>query len=164
MSFLPDALSFISSALAADPVTPVTAAATAVASTPVPPSEPVEGSLVMKFLPLVLILVVFYLLLIRPQQKKLKEQEGMLGSLKKGDKVITAGGIVGSIVRTEGDKYLIVEIAPNVDIKVVRSTVVSLADPGNVSKGVLANKNDKPHDKDKATDKPHAKAHDKPKD
>ncbi|HWL68110.1 MAG TPA: preprotein translocase subunit YajC [Geminicoccus sp.] len=79
---------------------------------------------IVSLLPLVLIFVVFYFLLIRPQQKKMREHRDVIASLKRGDKVITGGGIVGTIVRTEEGKPVVtVEIAPNVRIDVVRSTI-----------------------------------------
>jgi preprotein translocase subunit YajC len=79
---------------------------------------------IVSLLPLVLIFVVFYFLLIRPQQKKMRDHREVIASLKRGDKVITGGGIVGTIVRTEEGKPVVtVEIAQNVRIEVVRSTI-----------------------------------------
>ena len=77
----------------------------------------------MSFLPLVLIFVVFYFLLIRPQQKKLKEHKGMLEALRRGDRVVTGGGIIGTIVKINADDELVVEIAEGVRVRVLRSTV-----------------------------------------
>ncbi|HUY68141.1 MAG TPA: preprotein translocase subunit YajC [Alphaproteobacteria bacterium] len=77
-------------------------------------------------LPLILIFLVFYVLIIRPQNKKLQEQDKMIKALKRGDRVVTAGGICGKIVRPEGDDHLIVEIADGVQAKIVRTTVQSL--------------------------------------
>jgi preprotein translocase subunit YajC len=76
-------------------------------------------------IPFVLLFVVFYFLLIRPQQKKQKELQNMLMNLKKGDKVVTVGGVVGAIVDVKDDK-LILKIADNVKIEVVRSYVSAL--------------------------------------
>lgn len=81
----------------------------------------------MRFLPLFLIFAVFYFLLIRPQQKRIDEQNAMIKSLKKGDRVVTSGGIVGTIASIEGDDHVMVTIADGVQIKVVRSTISSLA-------------------------------------
>ena len=75
---------------------------------------------------LAVIFLIFYFLLIRPQQKKVKQHEAMLHSLKKGDKIITGGGIVGKIVGTD-EFELEIEIAPNTTIKILRSTVRDLA-------------------------------------
>ncbi len=83
---------------------------------------PSGGGLEM-FLPFVLIIVIFYFLLWRPQQKKMKQHREMLGNLKRGDRIVTGGGIYGRIARVEGDQDLIVEIAPEVRIRVVRGTV-----------------------------------------
>lgn len=74
-------------------------------------------------LPLVLIFVVFYFLLIRPQQKKQKAHRAMLGELRRGDRVVTAGGVIGLITRVNSDSELTVEIAEGVRVKVVRSMV-----------------------------------------
>ena len=83
----------------------------------------------LSFLPLVLVFVVFYFLLIRPQQQKAKEHRVMLENLKKNDDVITSGGIYGKVV-TLADEVVTLEIAPNVRVQVSRpqiTTVVSLA-------------------------------------
>ena len=81
----------------------------------------------LSFLPLVLIFVVFYFLLIRPQQKKAKQHQEMLGKLKKNDEVMTSGGIYGRVV-TLADNVVTLEVAPNVRIRVNRpqiSTVIT---------------------------------------
>lgn len=96
------------------------------------------AAIVMQLLPLILIFVVFYFLLIRPQQKKMKEHRAMLVSLKRGDKVITGGGILGEIRAVkEGSDELEVEIAPNVRVSVVRGTISSVLRPeaANDAKG-----------------------------
>jgi preprotein translocase subunit YajC len=81
-------------------------------------------------LPLVLIFVVFYFLLIRPQQKKMKDHREMLGQLKRGDRVVTAGGIVATITKVkDGSDELEAEIAPNVKVTVVRGTIGSVLRP-----------------------------------
>ena len=78
-------------------------------------------------IPLLLIMVIFYFLLIRPQQKKLKEHRGMVDSLSKGDKVMTGGGVYGKITAVNEDT-LKVQIAEGVVIKVKRDTVAGLAE------------------------------------
>jgi preprotein translocase subunit YajC len=84
----------------------------------------------MQLLPLVLIFVVFYFLLIRPQQKKMKDHREMLGQLKRGDRVVTAGGIVATITKVkDGSDELEAEIAPNVKVTVVRGTIGSVLRP-----------------------------------
>ena len=77
-------------------------------------------------MPLLLIFAVFYILIIRPQQKKMADQDKMIKALKRGDRVITSGGIYGKITKLE-DATLTIEIADNVNIKIVRAQVQSLA-------------------------------------
>ena len=78
------------------------------------------------FLPLILIFGVFYILLIRPQQKKVKLHREMLNNLKRGDKVITSGGIIGSISKVNDNKELLVEITDGVEIKIAPGMVADL--------------------------------------
>ena len=81
-----------------------------------------EGSGIGQFIPLILIFVIFYFFLIRPQQKKVKEHKAMVESLKRGDKVITSGGIIGTVERIiDGDKAEI-SITDNVKVEVIKST------------------------------------------
>ena len=81
-----------------------------------------ESSGIGQFIPLILIFVIFYFFLIRPQQKKVKEHKAMVESLKKGDKVVTSGGITGIISRVIDNDKVEVEIADNVTVEVVRGT------------------------------------------
>jgi preprotein translocase subunit YajC len=91
-------------------------------------------ALIMQIAPLLLIFGVFYFLLIRPQQKKAKEHRELLGKLKRGDRVLTAGGIFGKITTVkEGVDEIEIEIAPNVRVSVLRSTI------GDVLKPIAAN-------------------------
>ena len=78
------------------------------------------------FLPLILIFGVFYILLIRPQQKKVKLHREMLNNLKRGDKIITSGGIIGSISKVNDNKELLVEITDGVEIKIAPGMVADL--------------------------------------
>ena len=82
------------------------------------------GSALMGMMPLVLMVVIFYFLLIRPQQKRAKEHKAMLEALKRGDEVITTGGIHGRITGVTDD-VLTVEIAPNVKVRVSKSAVAA---------------------------------------
>jgi preprotein translocase subunit YajC len=83
-----------------------------------------------QFLPLVLIFVVFYFLLIRPQQQRQKEMKTMLGALKRGDRVVTGGGILGTVQRVrENSNEVEVEIAPNLRVIVLRETITSVVKP-----------------------------------
>jgi preprotein translocase subunit YajC len=87
-------------------------------------------AVIMQLLPLILIFAVFYFLLIRPQQKKMKEHRSMLQALKRNDKVVTAGGIVGTVTKVRDDSDEVeVEIAPNVRVTVVRGTISSVVVP-----------------------------------
>ncbi len=76
--------------------------------------------------PLILIFIVFYFLLIRPQQKKAKEHKGMLESIRRGDKVVTGGGIIGTISRVIDDNMVSVEIADGIKVKVQRALISSV--------------------------------------
>ena len=81
-----------------------------------------EGSGIGQFIPLILIFVIFYFFLIRPQQKKVKEHKAMVESLKRGDKVVTSGGITGTVERLIDNDKVEVEIADNVTVEVIRGT------------------------------------------
>ena len=83
---------------------------------------------VVQFAPLVLIFAVFYFLLIRPQQLRQKEMKAMLGALQRGDKVVTGGGIIGTVTKAQ-DNDVEVEIAEGVRIKVLRDTIASVINP-----------------------------------
>jgi preprotein translocase subunit YajC len=80
------------------------------------------GDMLMSLAPMVLIFVVFWFLLIRPQQKKAKEHRSMVAALKRGDRVVTSGGIYGQVSHV-ADDHLMVEIADGVKIKVVRDAI-----------------------------------------
>ena len=81
-----------------------------------------EVSGIGQFIPLILIFVIFYFFLIRPQQKKVKEHKAMVESLKRGDKVVTSGGITGRVERLIDNDKVEVEIAENVKVEIVKST------------------------------------------
>ena len=81
-----------------------------------------EGSGIGQFIPLILIFVIFYFFLIRPQQKKVKEHKAMVENLKRGDKVITSGGITGVVERLIDNDTVEVEIADNVKVEIVKAT------------------------------------------
>ena len=85
-----------------------------------------SGSGFAQFIPLILIFVIFYFFLIRPQQKKIKEHKSMVASLKRGDEVVTSGGIIGKIERVLDDDKIDILISENVTVHVVKSTVQSL--------------------------------------
>ena len=85
-----------------------------------------SGSGFAQFIPLILIFVIFYFFLIRPQQKKIKDHKSMVTSLKRGDEVVTSGGIIGRIERVLDDDKVDILISENVTVQVVKSTVQSL--------------------------------------
>jgi len=85
-----------------------------------------DQSALVQFLPLVLIFVVFYFLLIRPQQKKQKDQRAMLGALRRGDRVVTGGGILGTVSKVVSPEEVEVDIASGVRVRIVRSTIASV--------------------------------------
>ena len=86
-----------------------------------------------QFIPLILIFVIFYFFLIRPQQKKVKEHKAMVENLKRGDKVVTSGGIVGTVERIIDNEKVEVQIAENINVEVVRATgiqgLINTAEP-----------------------------------
>ena len=85
-----------------------------------------SGSGFAQFIPLILIFVIFYFFLIRPQQKKVKDHKLMVAGLKRGDEVITSGGIVGKVERILGNDKVDILIAENVTVQVVQSTIQGL--------------------------------------
>lgn len=100
-----------------------------------------QTSSLLSMAPMVLIFVVFYFLMIRPQQKKVREHQKMVEGLRRGDKVITSGGIIGKIVKVSDDNEATVEIADGIQIRVVRSTisqVVAKPEPANSNSSAAA--------------------------
>ena len=93
-----------------------------------------SGSGFAQFIPLILIFVIFYFFLIRPQQKKVKDHKLMVKALKRGDEVITSGGIVGKIERVLGDDKVEISISENVTVQVVQSTIQSLLSKSDTKK------------------------------
>jgi preprotein translocase subunit YajC len=84
------------------------------------------GAALGSFLPLILIFAIMYFLLIRPQQKKLKEHKAMIEALRRGDQVVTQGGIVGKVTKVQEDGMVEVEIAENVKVKVIKGTIAQV--------------------------------------
>jgi preprotein translocase subunit YajC len=92
------------------------------------------GSAFASFIPLILIFAIMWFLLIRPQQKKMKEHQAMVAGVRRGDEVVTQGGLVGKVTKVKDDGELEVEIAPNVKVRVIRHTiaqVLSKTEPAN---------------------------------
>ena len=93
------------------------------------------GDMLTQMLPLILIFVVFYFLLIRPQQKKAREHREMLGGVKRGDRVVTGGGIIGLVTKVIGENEIQVEIADGVRVRVAKSTLSNILARGEPVKG-----------------------------
>ena len=77
---------------------------------------------IAQFIPLILIFVIFYFFLIRPQQKKVKDHKQMVGNLKRGDKVVTSGGIIGTVERVMENDKAEIQISDNVKVEIIKST------------------------------------------
>ena len=84
------------------------------------------SSTLVQIAPLALIFVVFYFFLIRPQQQKAREQKQMLAAIRRGDRVVTGGGLIGTVAKVSGDDELLVELADGVRVRAVRSTIASV--------------------------------------
>ncbi len=84
------------------------------------------GSAFASFIPLILIFAIMYFLLIRPQQKKAKEHAKMVSELRRGDQVVTSGGLIGKVSKVKDDREIEVELAPNVKVRVIKSTVAQV--------------------------------------
>ena len=94
-------------------------------------ASPVQGDALTSFLPLIVIFVIFYFLLIRPQSKKAKEQKLMIGALAKGDEIVTNGGVLGKIIKV-GDSFIELEVADGINLKVQRHAVSMLMPKGTI--------------------------------
>jgi preprotein translocase subunit YajC len=86
-------------------------------------SAATTGSVIAQFIPLILIFGIMYFLLLRPQQKKLKDHRAMVEALRRGDQVVTSGGIIGKVTNVKADGEVEVEIATGVKVRVVKSTI-----------------------------------------
>ncbi|NRB35330.1 MAG: preprotein translocase subunit YajC [Rhodobacteraceae bacterium] len=85
-----------------------------------------EGGAIAQFIPLLLIFGIMYFLLIRPQQKKMKEHQAMVDGLRRGDQVVTQGGLIGKVSKVKEDNEIEVELAEGVKVRVVKSTVAQV--------------------------------------
>jgi preprotein translocase subunit YajC len=109
-----------------------------------------DQSALIQFLPLVLIFIVFYFLLIRPQQKKQKDHRTMLDALRRGDRIVTGGGILGTVNKVVGPEEVEVDIATGVRVRVLRSTITSvLAKPDPAAAREAAREKDRESARDK---------------
>ena len=107
-----------------------------------------DQNALIQFLPLILIFVVFYFLLIRPQQRKAKDHKTMLDALRRGDRIVTGGGIIGTVARVDSPEEITVDIADGVRVRVLRSTVTSvLAKPDPAAAREAARQREQPRAK-----------------
>lgn len=90
-----------------------------------------SGSDIAQFLPLIALVVVFYFLILRPQQKRAKEHKAMMGALQKGDEVVTTGGVIGTVVKVY-EEYVSVAFADNVEVVVQKPAVLSVLPKGTI--------------------------------
>ena len=93
-----------------------------------------SGQGITQFIPLILIFIIFYFFLIRPQQKRVKDHRTMVESLKRGDEVITSGGIIGTVERVMEDDRIEVLIDENTKVQIIRSTITSLLQKEDIKK------------------------------
>lgn len=98
----------------------------------------------MSFLPIILIFGIFYFLLIRPQQKKAREHQAMLSAIRRGDKVVTNGGIIGTVTKLTSDKELQVEIADGVRVRFLRSMIAEVLSKTEAANSDTGDKGEKP--------------------
>jgi len=100
-------------------------------------AQPGPDSLVMNILPIAIIFMIFYLLIIKPQQKKAKQHAEAVKSLARGDSVLTSGGIVATITKIDDkDNIIQVEIAPGVQVKIDKTTIISIIEKKDAEKSV----------------------------
>ena len=93
-----------------------------------------SGQGIAQFIPLILIFVIFYFFLIRPQQKRVKDHKEMVAAIKRGDEIITSGGIIGIVDRVMEDDRIEVTIGENTKVQIIRSTITSLLQKEEVKK------------------------------
>ena len=93
------------------------------------------GDFLVQLFPLILIFVVFYFLLIRPQQAKVKAQREMLSGVKRGDRVVTGGGIIGLVTKVIGDNELQIELAEGVRVRIIKQTITDIVARGESVRG-----------------------------
>jgi len=115
-----------------DFISPAYAAASAV------PPEASAMDTYMKFAPLIAILALMYFLLIRPQQKRFEEHQRVIKDIRRGDRIITVGGVHATVVKMEGDDVLVVEIADNVRVRIQRASITGVIGKGDA----VANSNE----------------------
>lgn len=106
-----------------------------VAHAQAPAPAPSAGSTLMSLLPIIVMFVILYFVMLRPQMKKQKEMRAMLAALAKGDEVVTSGGVVGKITKVS-ETYIGLEITANTEVQVQRSAVTMVLPKGTIKSGV----------------------------
>lgn len=129
---------FISDALAADQTAPANGTTTQQGTPEVPPELTPEKMMQDNLMLLGLIFFIFYFMLIRPQQKRLKQHQAMMKSIQKGNKIVTSGGLMGTVTKLEGDDVIVLEVAQGVKVRVARAAVSEVRD----STGTVETAND----------------------
>jgi preprotein translocase subunit YajC len=109
------------------------------------------SSMMVQLAPLALIFVVFYFFLIRPQQQKAKQQRSMLDAIRRGDRVVTAGGLIGTIAKVVNNEEVLIDLADNVRVRAVRSTISQVLAKTEPAKEVKSKDSDTPANDDSAT-------------
>lgn len=116
------------------------------------------GNLILQMAPFIAILAIMYFLILRPQQKKMQEHRDMVGGLKRGDVVVTSGGLIGKVTKLIGDAELQVELAEGVRVRVIRNTITEVRTRSDVreadARKALAHKDDAANDDDEDDGKP----------
>ena len=102
--------------------------------------SPGTGDFIGMILPLVMIMVVFWFLLIRPQQKKQKEHQELIGKVARGDTVVTSGGLIGRVSKVVDERELLLEVGENVKVRIVRSAIAEVRAKGEPVKDDAAKK------------------------
>lgn len=113
------------------------------------------GGGLVQLLPIVAIFVIFYFLLIRPQQRKAKEHKALLSSVRRGDRVVTGGGILGMVTKVLDESYVQVEIAEGVKVKVLKSTIADI--PSRTAPAQSSSKRDDKRDEEDEADEDEAR-------
>lgn len=112
------------------------------------------SSMMVQLAPLALIFVVFYFFLIRPQQTKAKQQRAMLDAIRRGDRVVTGGGLIGTVAKVVSNEEVLIDLADNVRVKVVRSTISSVLAKTEPAKAAKTGETDSAANDDNATTVP----------
>jgi preprotein translocase subunit YajC len=119
------------------------------------------SSTLVQIAPLALIFVVFYFFLIRPQQQKSKQQRSMLDAIRRGDRVVTAGGLIGTVAKVVNNEEVLIDLADNVRVRAVRSTISQVLAKTEPAKTAKTSDGDTPANDDSATATPAKDADDK---